>query len=383
MLREKEGASLAALQLIVKSVSQAFAYSCASSSISIGRRPLVVDFMEGAKRNAVQSHKKQLLLHYPDPATILANVWLFGPNENLGIGLLRHKLVALLFIDLAFRPSDIKNLFRLHADKDGSNASLDVSADPKHQSRIRPFYPKEVKIGSSRKNSSNRVWGQWCSLPLTIPKELCTRTTLLAYLDRTNELDIVPFQDLRQLNCKARPLIHGAMWKDGVLQPPSIDYLSHLMKDLMLEIGIKDMDTRNIRGMSVSKVAQVAPTLLPEAIRMGRWTTPKTFADNYQKPVRCVSKRPLPDAVLKSKNLQQILRHGLSLKPPTNVSLGDFVRHHSHWINKKLPGVGTVRSFSEGIYSVQSDNTTKRFTHFELFSAYAGSSSKRRSAVSR
>jgi hypothetical protein len=108
------------------------------------------------------------------------------------------------------------------------------------------------------------------------------------------------------------------------------------MKDLLIEIGTTNTDTRNVRGMSVSKVAQLAPSLLPEAICMGRWTTPKTFAGNYQKPVKCISSSPVPYAVLKTKDLQQILRHGLTLKPPNNVSVGDYVRHHAHWKNHSL-----------------------------------------------
>ena len=179
---------------------------------------------------------------------------------------------------------------------------------------------------------------------------------------------------LPQLNIRAEPLIHGARLNgDGLFHPPSKDYLSKLMSGFLVESRAANMDTRNVRGMSISKIVQVAPSLKKEALHLGRWTNEKTFKGNYAKPVNLVSKKELPARCLQSKNLQQCIRHGLVLRPPTNVSVADFVRHHSHWLNTSFAGVGKVTSFEDGMYMVRRNNTTKGHTHFDLFTAVAES----------
>jgi hypothetical protein len=45
-------------------------------------------------------------------AKLIQIAWEFGPNGNLGLEALKRKLVILLMVDTAARPSDIWRLYR-------------------------------------------------------------------------------------------------------------------------------------------------------------------------------------------------------------------------------------------------------------------------------
>jgi hypothetical protein len=361
--KEKEGASIHQLKLVVKSISQAVLYV---HSVQLGKTKLVTDFMSGAIKNATPSAKKLALTIYPDPARILARIWLLGPNENLCLDQLRLKVVGLLFIDLGLRLDDLRSLYRTFPEPHGDNASLDLETEP---ARLRPYYPKELKVGSSRSNSTNLVWGTWMTLHSTTPVELCTKTTVKEYIRRQEQLDLFHDEALPLLGIRAIPLVHGTrIGPENKFLPPSKDYLSNLFMHLMTEAGIHNVDTRNVRGMSGSKVVAVAPSLRKEVVANGRWTDESTFRTTYEKPVKLLSAAAVSAAVVESKNLQQCIRHGLELKPPDRITAADFLRHHEYWVGKSIPWFGTVLKFAEGEFKVKlASGKTKNWTHYQFF----------------
>ena len=134
------------------------------------------------------------------------------------------------------------------------------------------------------------------------------------------------------------------------------------------------MTARSLRGASPSKVGQLFPDLLPEALRLGRWTNRKTFNMHYRGPVRLQSSET-PPAHIKG-NVQQVLRFGFQPTPPPLVSAADYMKGPSFWVGKTIPRLGKISEFDEGIYTIEAPGvfnpvrgSPKTFYHYELMSA--------------
>lgn len=360
-LEDNDNASVPSLELAVKSISTALPYCSSRSVIPIGQVSLVRDFLQGARNNATQSKRRKALPEYVDPARFLSQVWLFGPNYNLGLGELRQKLACLLYADLGLRNVDLRGIYRLFNDA-GANASIDLD---RPIPRIRTYFPKEVKLGSSRSNSTNFVWSKWMNVHRTKPKELCTVSTLEEYLQRCEGVKFLD-EELPLLGIRAVPLIHGSkIDESGAFLPPSTDFLSNLCKDILDEADMTTTHTQNMRGASISKIVQIAPSLKEEALELGRWTTPLTFHNSYQRPVKLLTKEAVPAQIVQTKNLQQIVRHGLTLRPPRKVSLQDFVLHHRQWVGKII-GEWKVAAFDAGLFHLKRKRQEKFLTHYQF-----------------
>jgi hypothetical protein len=60
---------------------------------------------------------------YPDVARLVQVAWEFGPNGNLSVDQLKRKLVILLMVDSAARPSD---LWRLNRTMEGKYRQIEL-----------------------------------------------------------------------------------------------------------------------------------------------------------------------------------------------------------------------------------------------------------------
>jgi hypothetical protein len=127
----------------------------------------------GPKKATATSHHDVALLH--------SQCWLCKPNSSLSDGLLKEKLVALLMLDSACRPSDMWRLNRVM-----SGRHQQIKIDDKAM-EIRYFWPKEVVPGSSRSNSTGRWFSKWVRISRTAPLMLCTVATMEGFLARTSD----------------------------------------------------------------------------------------------------------------------------------------------------------------------------------------------------
>jgi hypothetical protein len=137
---------------------------------------------------------------------------------------------------------------------------------------------------------------------------------------------------------------------------------------------MQDVTMKSIRGASPSKIVQLFPDLLPEALKLGRWTKKKTFCSHCQAPVDLLQGPP-PPVVLKQ-NLQQLLRHGFEPTPPPHVSSVDNLKPPPEcWIAFRFVNLRDkgdffkVLSFEEGIYVVDVAGTNKGLCHHEWMGA--------------
>ena len=129
---------------------------------------------------------------------------------------------------------------------------------------------------------------------------------------------------------------------------------------------MESMTMKSIRGASPSKLVQLFPELIDEALSLGRWTTRKTFCNHYQAPVQLATTEP-PPTTIKS-NVQQILRWGFQTTPPLHVSATDYMKGPTFWVGKEIGSV-KVEKFDEGIYDVTVAGKLETLYHYELMEA--------------
>ena len=197
----------------------------------------------------------------------------------------------------------------------------------------------------------------------TTPVEISTPECLRSCLDDSSGAEFA-VTHVPELNIQAQSLVF-ARKRNGLLQPASVDHISNIVKGALTRAGMAPMTTRSVRGASPSKIVQLFPDLLPEALGLGRWTTKDVFNNHYQAPVKLVSSAKPPDS-LKS-NLQQILRWGFSPTPPPGVSVRDYMQGPGFWVGQSIQRVGKIQSFNEGVYIV--GNANKELYHYELMEA--------------
>jgi hypothetical protein len=249
-------------------------------------------------------------------------------------------------IDTAARPSDIHRLFRTMT---GRNAQ--IRFEDKDMS-IRYFWSKEVDPGSSRTNSTNTYFSSWVKIHGTVP--LCTDTveTMKTFLRRTSDPTLYATVYIPELQLASQPLVYARLEK-GMLQHASVDHISNIVKRAIKDRNMGNMMTAHIRGASVSKIVQLVPELVDQALALGRWTTPSTFRNHYQAPV--LSTWPeVPNSI--RKNPQQVLRWGWTPTPPEGISIAEYKKPPHHWVGKTIPSLGKVDAFNNGDYIINGEH---------------------------
>jgi hypothetical protein len=169
-------------------------------------------------------------------------------------------------------------------------------------------------------------------------------------------------EEIPLLNLSAQAFVHGQK-RGGFLQKASVDHIAKLVKYGLEEAGMSPMTARSVRGASPSKIVQLFPDLLPEALKLGRWTNQLTFNNHYQGPVRLQSNLTPPDSI--KGNLQQVLRWGFEPTPPPHVSALDYMKGPEFWVGKTISQL-KIDAFEEGIYTAIAKRVRKSLYHYEL-----------------
>jgi hypothetical protein len=177
------GATFASLKDASTSVSMA-CREATDGGIVLGDKDSVKRFLKSVRIHEPVGRRKQIVPAYHDVAALFQEVWNFGPNECLCEGNLKEKLIILLMVDSAARPSDIHRRFRT---MEGRNSQIRFEGSDMF---IRYFWSKEVDPGSSRSNSTNIYFSKWVKIYGTVPKCTDTVETMKAFLRRTSDPEL-------------------------------------------------------------------------------------------------------------------------------------------------------------------------------------------------
>jgi hypothetical protein len=350
--RERDfGASFASLKDASASISMA-CREATDGHVTLCDKDSVKRFLKSVRIHEPVGRRKKLAPSYHDVSALFQEAWEFGPNDNLCEGHLKEKLIILLMVDTAARPSDLHRLFRTTT---GRNSQIRFENTNMF---IRYFWSKEVDPGSSRANSTNIFFSKWVKVCGTMPKLTDTVETMKAFLQRTSDPKLYATVYIPELNLSAQPLIYAKL-QDNKFQHSSVDHISNVLKRAIKDRHMGSMMSAHIRGASVSKIIQLVPELTTDALSLGRWTTPAMFRNHYQAPV-IGTWAPVPVSI--RTNPQQVLRWGWAPQPPPNVTIAEYEKPSRFWIGRSMPAVGTVKGFDNGDYIVDESI----FQHREL-----------------
>jgi hypothetical protein len=256
------GASFATL----KDASASVSMTCREASdgaITLGDRDSVKRFLKSVRIHDPIGRRKQAVPSYHDVASLFQEAWAFGSDEGLCEGHLKEKLVILLMVDMAARPSDIHRLFRTMT---GRNAQIRFEGN---DMPIRYFWSKEVDPGSSRTNSTNTYFSSLVTVHGTVPRCTDTVETMKTFLRRTSDPTLYATVNIPELQLASQPLVYVRLER-GMLQHASVDHISNIVKHAIKDRQMGNMMTAHIRGASVSKIVQLVPELIDQALALGR-----------------------------------------------------------------------------------------------------------------
>ncbi len=296
---------------------------------------------------------------YGDVARLYEEARSFDPNEALCNRHLQDKLVLLLMLDTAARPSDLQNLYRVT-----EGAQRQILFNGKDM-QICYFYSKEVDPGSARQNSSNTYFSSRVPVFGTSPAEINTVEVMKDFLRRTTNSQLYQQVHVPQLQQSCQSLVFSTS-RQGKIKAASVDYISHIVRDVIIRMRMGNMQTAHIRGASTSKVVQLVPTAEAAVMKLDRWTTPYTFQNHYQAPVQGTWKE-FPAHL--QQNTQMILRWGFIATPPKGVSATDYVKGPQFWIGKSMRNFGKIVAFDleTGLYRVE--DPSAEYLHWTLMMA--------------
>ena len=145
---QEEGSNHGSIKDASASISTAVSQAT-DGAINIGKKESVIAFLKSMRiHQPVGPRRKRIPDGYGDIARLYEEAWSFGPNDALFNRHLQDKLVLLLMLDTAARPSDLQHLYRI---TEGSQRQILFNGT---DMQIRNFYSKEVDPGSARQNSS-------------------------------------------------------------------------------------------------------------------------------------------------------------------------------------------------------------------------------------
>jgi hypothetical protein len=331
---------------LLKDASASVSTACAQASdglAQLGSQASVVNYLKYIKQSEAPDRKERMIT-YPDVARLIQIAWAAGPNGNLSLDQLKRKLVILLMVDTAARPSDLWRLYRTTV---GKYRQIEFVGES--DVRIRYFWPKEVDPFSSRTNATNTWFSQWVMIRGTTPQSTNTVACLRDFLDRSGDPELFASEFIPQLAASVQPLFF-ARQVDGVFQKCSVDHISVIIKRAIAQARMAPMKPRHLRGASTSKIVLLSPDAMSVAMGLGRWTTPKTFLQHYNAPVELNDTTPYPEAI--KLHGQQLLRWGWSPKPPEGVMVDEYDEAFTFWVNRSIPRLGRIRTFDNGKYTV-------------------------------
>ena len=330
----------------LKDASASVSTACAQASdglAQLGSQASVVSYLKYVKQSEAPDRKERMIT-YPDVARLIQIAWAAGPNDNLSLDQLKRKLVILLMVDTAARPSDLWRLYRTTV---GKYRQIEFVGES--DVRIRYFWPKEVDPFSSRTNATNTWFSQWVLIRGTTPQSTDTVACLRDFLGRSSDPDRFASEFIPQLAASVQPLIF-ARQVDGVFQKCSVDHISVIVKKAIAQAQMAPMKPRHLRGASTLKIVLLSPDAMSVAMGLGRWTTSKTFLQHYNAPVELNDASPCPETI--QMHGQQLLRWGWSPKPPTKVTVDEYDEAFTFWVGRSIPRLGRIKTFDDGKYTV-------------------------------
>jgi hypothetical protein len=110
--RHKNGASHATIKEASSSISMA-CFEATDGAVHLGKKHSVKSFLQSVRIRAPVGPKKKRAEQYHDVAVMIQEAWQYGPNAALGLGFLKEKLIILLMVDCAARPSDLGCIYRI------------------------------------------------------------------------------------------------------------------------------------------------------------------------------------------------------------------------------------------------------------------------------
>jgi integrase len=340
----------------LKDASASVSAACAQASdgsAQLGSQASVIAFLKMVKQQEAPDRRERMLV-YPDVARLIQMAWEFGPNGNISLEQLKRKLVILLLVDTAARPSDI---WRLNCTVVGKYRQIEFLGES--DVRIRYYWPKEVDPFSSRTNATNVWFSQWVLIRGTVPASTDTVTCLREFMQRSADPDQFAPEYIPQIATSVQPLIF-AKTKAGLRIKCSVDHISNIAKKAISAANITTMKPRHLRGASTSKIVLLSPDATAVAMGLGRWTTPKTFLQHYNAPVDLMTRAPCPGSI--SLHGQQLLRWGWTPTPPLQVTAEEYDEPFDFWVGKLIPHLGRISKFDNGRYAIKQ----KQVTHCEL-----------------
>jgi hypothetical protein len=200
-MMQEEGSNHSSIKDTSASISTALSQAT-DGAISIGKKESVIAFLKSVRiHQPVGPRRKRIPDGYGDVARLYEEAWSFGPNEALCNRHLQDKLVLLLMLDTAARPSDLQHLYRVT-----ECAQRQIIFSGKDM-QIRYFYSKEVDPGSARQNSSNTYFSSWVPVFETVPVEIDTVTVMKQFLRRTTDAHLYQQVHVPQLRQMCQPLV--------------------------------------------------------------------------------------------------------------------------------------------------------------------------------
>jgi hypothetical protein len=340
----------------LKDASASVSTACAQASdglAQLGSQTSVINYLKYIKQSEAPDRLERMIT-YPDVARLIQVAWEIGPNGNISLEELKRKLVILLMVDTAARPSD---LWRLFTTRVGKYRQIEFMGE--RDVRIRYFWPKEVDPFSGRRNATNTWFSQWVVVRGTELASADTVACLREFLQRSADPQQFATVHLAQLADSVQPLIF-AKTVQGVRQRCSVDHISNIIKKAISRALIGTMKPRHLRGASTSKIVLLSPEAMSVSMELGRWTSPKTFLQHYNAPVDLLTLEPIPDSM--SMHGQQLLRWGWQPTPPHHVTAAEYDEPSDYWVGTAVPRLGTIRKFLNGKYWV----AKQQVTHFQL-----------------
>jgi hypothetical protein len=326
--------------------------------VQLGSQQSVVRLLKDVRLREIPQGRRAANNKHGDLVKLLQVAYMYGPNEALGLGHLKEKMVLCLMVDTAARPSDVHRLFRIY---EGRNKQIDFfTSGGKEGMRIRYFWSKEVDPYSSRNNSTMTWFSSWVTVWCSTPRHICSHCVLREFVRRSEDPNLFDSVHIDQLGVAVQPLVYARLVR-GKFQHSSVDHISNIVKRGLVEAGLNTMRCQDLRGAATSKIVQCVPDLRGEALKLGRWTTEKTFKNHYEMEVRRVAE----SGVESRDSCQQVLRWGFNPLLPEGLSKEIYERSPGFWVGQSFRGK-KISSFEHGVHSLVHNGKQSTAFHWEL-----------------
>ena len=312
-------------------ISVTIAGASAYDQTPLGKTMAVKNFMSNAALHRPPVDAKE----YFDTAQVLSFIWLMdflasaeekvGHGKMLDAGLRRALAQTLWAIDGHSRSSDTHCLFRerildLHRHRDKPIGS--------YFTRVSLYWPKEVRPGSSRGNSSGKS-GHWSkSFPIwsTTPAALCTLAWLRTMFEENSS---AAFVKVAVAGTEYTPAWHSHRKVNKTFPVNAPATVATDVAAVMAAAGCRQGESAHqLRGASSSKAVQLSDgKLKPAVLETARWSGDNQYSASYEGFVRMWRADAPPAATVV--NPQQAQRWGV-VQPEGYVGLNIYATKEVH-----------------------------------------------------